>query len=66
MDVNLCRATDLLVMDMPVPPVSIRPSIPDFHGNINEDDLTSVLSSCIKINNKIKQSIERGEPFSKL
>ena len=45
---------------LPVPPPAVRPSIIEENGQRREDDLTHKLSDIIKVNNQLKQRIERG------
>ncbi|XP_008558065.1 DNA-directed RNA polymerase III subunit RPC1 [Microplitis demolitor] len=52
---------DLLITRIPVPPICIRPSVSsDFKAGTNEDNLTMRLSQIILLNDKIRQSRERG------
>lgn len=45
---------------MPVPPPSVRPSVKTDNGMRQEDDLTSKLSTIIKVNNNLKTRIEKN------
>ncbi len=47
---------------LPVPPVSIRPSITLETGERSEDDLTHKLGDIVRTNEKLKQSIDSGSP----
>lgn len=47
---------------LPVPPVSVRPSITLESGIRAEDDLTHKLVDIIRINARLKQNIEAGAP----
>ncbi|ASJ16440.1 DNA-directed RNA polymerase subunit A' [Thermococcus chitonophagus] len=47
---------------LPVPPVTVRPSITLETGIRAEDDLTHKLVDIIRINNRLKQNIEAGAP----
>lgn len=45
---------------LPVPPPTVRPSIIEENGQRREDDLTHKLSDIVKVNNQLKQRIEKG------
>ncbi len=47
---------------MPVPPITIRPSITLESGIKSEDDLTHKLVDIIRINQRLKDNIEAGAP----
>ncbi|BAA30656.1 DNA-directed RNA polymerase subunit A' [Pyrococcus horikoshii] len=47
---------------LPVPPVTVRPSITLETGIRAEDDLTHKLVDIIRINNRLRQNIEAGAP----
>jgi DNA-directed RNA polymerase subunit A' len=47
---------------LPVPPISIRPSITLETGERSEDDLTHKLGDIVRTNEKLKQSIDSGSP----
>ena len=57
---------DLMITQIPAPPVCIRPSVAVSHNVTNEDDLTVKLAEIIQLNNLIKISIEEGLAPSKL
>jgi DNA-directed RNA polymerase III subunit RPC1 len=46
---------------VPVPPVSIRPSVAQESGN-TEDDLTNKLGDIIQVSSIIRAGLERGQP----
>lgn len=66
MDIKMCKPTDLLVTNIPVPPVPIRPSVAVSASTTNEDDLTVKLAEIIQLNKLIKISIEEGLAPNKL
>ena len=49
----------------PVPPVCIRPSVPQ-DGGSTEDDITSKISDLALINKVIKEGLESGQPIATL
>ena len=49
----------------PVPPVCIRPSVPQ-DGGSTEDDITSKVSDLAQINSVIKEGLALGQPISTL
>jgi DNA-directed RNA polymerase subunit A' len=51
-----------VLFTLPVPPISIRPSITLETGERSEDDLTHKLGDIVRTNEKLKQSIESGSP----
>lgn len=57
MDPSLCRPLDLLITQLPAPPVPIRPSVAVSMNVTNEDDLTVKMAEIIEINKLIKVSI---------
>ena len=54
------RPEDLICTVLPVPPPAVRPSVRNDTGQRSEDDLTSKLSMIVKVNNNLKQKIEKG------
>ena len=66
MDANMCKPVDMLITQIPVPPVCIRPSVAVSANTSNEDDLTVKLAEIIQLNNLIKISIQEGLAPSKL
>ena len=54
------RPEHLICTVLPVPPPSVRPSVRNDTGQRSEDDLTHKLSMIVKINNNLKQKIEKG------
>lgn len=57
MDQNLSKPIDMLITQIPVPPVCIRPSVAVSSTTSNEDDLTVKMAEIIQLNNLIKISI---------
>ena len=53
MDSNLCRPIDLLIFQLPAPPLCIRPSVAVTQTVKNEDDLTVKLSEIAFFNKEI-------------
>jgi len=56
------RPEDMLVTDMIVPPVAIRPSVNMGSSGSNEDDLTVKISDIVQINKLLRSAIEQGQP----
>lgn len=54
------RPDALILWTLPVPPVPIRPSVPQDQGTSNEDDLTIKLQEIVEINNALRLAIENG------
>jgi DNA-directed RNA polymerase subunit A' len=52
----------MIVTVLPVPPVSVRPSITLETGERSEDDLTHKLVDIIRINSKLEANINAGAP----
>ena len=51
----------LILWTIPVPPVPIRPSVPqESGGGSTEDDITVKLQEIVEINNAIKSALEKG------
>ena len=57
---------DLMITNLFVPPVSIRPTTKLRNDKSNEDDLTSLLSQIIVINNDIKTNMLKGSMISRI
>jgi DNA-directed RNA polymerase III subunit RPC1 len=53
MNPQFCRPIDLLIFQLPVPPLCIRPSVAVSQTVKNEDDLTVKLSEIIFFNKEI-------------
>jgi DNA-directed RNA polymerase III subunit RPC1 len=55
------RPEGLIMFAVPVPPVPIRPSVPqDMGGGSTEDDLTVKLQEIVEMNNALKMALEKG------
>ena len=55
------RPDALIIWALPVPPVPIRPSVPqDQGGGSTEDDITIKLQEIVEMNNALKFALERG------
>ncbi len=52
----------LVLTVLPVPPISVRPSITLESGVRSEDDLTHKLVDIIRINERLRENIEAGAP----
>ncbi len=57
-----CRPEDLVLEKIPVPPVTIRPSITLETGERSEDDITHKLVDVIRINKRLQNNIEIEAP----
>ena len=58
MDFKMCHPVDLLVTQLPAPPIPIRPSVAVTQNVTNEDDLTMKLAEILQVNTIIKTSID--------
>jgi DNA-directed RNA polymerase subunit A' len=52
----------LIITLLPIPPVSVRPSITLETGERSEDDLTHKLVDIVRINHRLKENIDLGAP----
>ncbi|MBU1930038.1 DNA-directed RNA polymerase subunit A' [Candidatus Micrarchaeota archaeon] len=59
---DLVRPEWFVLTVLPVPPITIRPSITLESGIKSEDDLTHKLVDIIRINQRLKDNIEAGAP----
>ena len=57
-----CRPEDLVLTSIPVPPVTMRPSITLETGERSEDDITHKLVDVIRINKRLQNNIEIEAP----
>ncbi len=62
LDMNGGRPEWLIITILPVPPVTVRPSITLETGERSEDDLTHKLVDIIRINGRLKDNITIGAP----
>ena len=61
-DIEGGRPEDLILTNIPVPPVTIRPSITLETGERSEDDITHKLVDVIRINKRLQNNIEIEAP----
>ena len=61
-DPDVARPEWTVITVLPVPPISVRPSITLESGERSEDDLTHKLGDIIRTNEKLKANIESGSP----
>src|SRR5438132_1135513 len=64
LDPKAARPEWAVLQVMPVPPVSVRPSITLESGIRSEDDLTHKLVDIIRINQKLREALESGVPIN--
>lgn len=56
------RPENLIITLLPIPPVTVRPSITLETGERSEDDLTHKLVDVVRINERLKENIDLGAP----
>ncbi len=56
------RPENLVLTLLPIPPVTVRPSITLETGERSEDDLTHKLVDVVRINERLKENIDLGAP----
>ncbi|MCK5107206.1 MAG: DNA-directed RNA polymerase subunit A' [Nanoarchaeota archaeon] len=61
-DPNSVRPEWMILTIMPIPPVTIRPSITLESGERSEDDLTHKLGDIVRINQRLFENINAGAP----
>ncbi len=61
-DPKVSRPEWMILQTLPVPPLCVRPSITLESGIRSEDDLTHKLVDIIRINQRLKESIDAGAP----
>lgn len=61
MNPSFVRPKDLIITQILVPPVCIRPTVELSDGKTNEDDLTIKLYEVLRANKTIKKLIEEGK-----
>jgi DNA-directed RNA polymerase III subunit RPC1 len=66
MNGKICKPADLILVQMPAPPVSIRPTVAVSASVRNEDELTSTLAWITSLNKQIRDGISRGLPPKQL
>ncbi|MDO8428311.1 MAG: DNA-directed RNA polymerase subunit A' [Candidatus Diapherotrites archaeon] len=59
---KIIRPEWLILTVMPIPPITIRPSITLETGIKSEDDLTHKLVDIVRINQRLKENIDAGAP----
>jgi len=64
MDPTAARPEWMVLQVLPVPPVTVRPSITLESGIRSEDDLTHKLVDIIRINQKLGEALESGVPVN--
>lgn len=58
---TFARPESLIIWNLPVPPVPIRPSVPqDSGGGSTEDDLTMKLQEIVEMNNALRLALNHG------
>jgi len=62
LDSKILRPEWLVMTVVPVPPITIRPSITLESGIKSEDDLTHKLVDIVRINSRLKDNIDAGAP----
>lgn len=62
MDANHIRPEWLVLTVLPIPPVTMRPSITLESGERSEDDLTHKLGDIVRINQRLFENINAGAP----
>jgi len=62
MDPKFARPEWLILTLMPIPPVTMRPSITLESGERSEDDLTHKLGDIVRINQRLFENINAGAP----
>ncbi len=61
-DIENNRPEWMVLTDLPVPPLPVRPSIVLEKGGRAEDDLTHKLVDIVRVNNNLRESIDSGTP----
>lgn len=61
-DLDAARPEWMILTVLPVPPVTVRPSITLESGERSEDDLTHKLVDILRINQRLLENIEAGAP----
>lgn len=62
LDPRNARPEWMVLTVLPVPPISVRPTITLESGMRSEDDLTHKLVDLLRINQRLKESMEEGAP----
>ncbi len=61
---DVARPEWLILTVLPIPPITVRPSITLESGLRSEDDLTHALSSIVRINERLLENIMSGAPMT--
>ncbi len=61
-DLEVSRPEWMMITVLPVPPVTVRPSITLESGERSEDDLTHKLVDILRINQRLYENVEAGAP----
>ncbi|MBE6527090.1 MAG: DNA-directed RNA polymerase subunit A' [Thermoplasmata archaeon] len=61
-DPTVCRPEWMVLTALPVPPVTVRPSITLDSGDRSEDDLTHKLVDVLRINQRLRENRDAGAP----
>ncbi|MEE8402010.1 MAG: DNA-directed RNA polymerase subunit A' [Candidatus Hydrothermarchaeaceae archaeon] len=61
-DLEVARPEWMIITVLPVPPVTMRPSITLESGERSEDDLTHKLVDILRINQRLLENVEAGAP----
>ncbi|MBN1109897.1 MAG: DNA-directed RNA polymerase subunit A' [Methanomassiliicoccales archaeon] len=61
-DPRACRPEWMVLTALPVPPVTVRPSITLESGDRSEDDLTHKLVDVLRINQRLRENRDAGAP----
>jgi DNA-directed RNA polymerase subunit A' len=61
-DLEVARPEWMVLTVLPVPPVTVRPSITLESGERSEDDLTHKLVDILRINQRLMENVEAGAP----
>jgi DNA-directed RNA polymerase subunit A' len=61
-DPGSCRPEWMVLTALPVPPVTVRPSITLESGDRSEDDLTHKLVDVLRINQRLRENRDAGAP----
>ena len=61
-DPGVCRPEWMVLTALPVPPVTVRPSITLDSGDRSEDDVTHKLVDVLRINQRLRENRDAGAP----
>jgi DNA-directed RNA polymerase subunit A' len=61
-DPSVCRPEWMVLTALPVPPVTVRPSITLDSGDRSEDDVTHKLVDVLRINQRLRENRDAGAP----